>query len=582
VVPQPAEQSAMPRGLQRLRMVGWYDPAVLARSAWLLTLSNIFGRHSDRRLIEALANRPQEAFRCEPAADGDLWLDFTSDVGDGFDSTYAVARGIAAERLDFPLAGGTRIETRGGSVLVFGGDLVYPYPSRTAYAERTEQPYAMAFAAARRHPTVFAVPGNHDWMDSLIAFSRSFCRPERGFAGCGTRQTRSYFALRLPGNWWLFAVDLQFGADLDEPQEQYFRGVAAELPVDAQVILCVPVPQWIYAASYPGKADYADSVLQHLEERVIGRRVAVFLTGDLHHYKRHQDADGRQKIIAGGGGAFLHPTHVPEDPRIDAGFVQQACYPDAATSKRLIGRNWLFPFLNPLFMPLIGGFYLLCAWFVSAAPGATLQGGLQEALLGALRAAVFDPISGLWLIGSVAAIVFFTDTHVSWYRLFGGVAHAAAHLATAFLCGWSGTLLATGVMGLDMGSVAAALVAGLFTLLVGGFAGALVLGGYLFVSLRLFGRHSNEAFSSLHIPDYKQWLRLCIERSGALRIHAIGIRRVPRRWSWRAAAADVRAALQPDDPRATAPHLIEALRLVPAGGGRYRVDNIAEPPASPG
>jgi hypothetical protein len=137
-------------------------------------------------------------------------------------------------------------------------------------------------------------------------------------------------------------------------------------------------------------------------------------------------------------------------------------------------------------------------------------------------------------------------------------------------------------MGLDMGSVAAALVAGLFTLLVGGFAGALVLGGYLFVSLRLFGRHSNEAFSSLHIPDYKQWLRLCIERSGALRIHAIGIRRVPRRWSWRAAAADVRAALQPDDPRATAPHLIEALRLVPAGGGRYRVDNIAEPPASPG
>ena len=36
-------------------MVGWYDPKVLLQSAWMLTLSNIFGRHSDSRLIEALA-----------------------------------------------------------------------------------------------------------------------------------------------------------------------------------------------------------------------------------------------------------------------------------------------------------------------------------------------------------------------------------------------------------------------------------------------------------------------------------------------------------------------------------------------
>ena len=43
-------------------------------------------------------------------------------------------------------------------------------------------------------------------------------RPERGFAGCPTRQTRSYFALALPANWWLLAIDLQLGADLDEPQ----------------------------------------------------------------------------------------------------------------------------------------------------------------------------------------------------------------------------------------------------------------------------------------------------------------------------------------------------------------------------
>ena len=568
----------MPQDARHPRMVGWYDLRVLVRSAWLLTLSNIFGRHSDRRLIEALATRPQDAFRCEPETPAeDFWLDFVSDVGDGFDPTYAVACGIAAPRLELEDASGRRHATRGGGVLVFGGDLVYPYPSRAAYAERTERPYAMAFAAAQRRPTVFAVPGNHDWMDSLIAFSRSFCRPERGFGGCPTRQTRSYFALQMPGDWWLFAVDLQFGADLDEPQEQYFRSVAAQLPPSAHVILCVPDPQWIYAASYPGKPDYSDSVLRHIEDCVIGRKVAVFLTGDLHHYKRHQDADGRQKIISGGGGAFLHPTHVPESPVIEDGFVQQACYPDADTSRRLTWRNALFPFLNPEFMPLIGGFYLLSAWFIAASLGPGPLAGLFETLQSALRVAVLDPVSGLWLIGSVAAIVFFTDTHVRWYRLVGGASHAAVHLFTAFLCGWCGAWLATEAAGLASGSASAAVFAGVFTLVVGGVAGSVVLGIYLLLSLRVFGRHANEAFSSLRIADYKQWLRLCIEKTGALRIHAIGIRRVPRHWTRESVAP------QPADARASTPHLIEMLRLIPTGEGRYRVDTIAgAPPPSSG
>jgi hypothetical protein len=47
---------------RRARMVGWYDPEVLARSAALLTIANLFGRHSDTRLIEALASQPQQEF----------------------------------------------------------------------------------------------------------------------------------------------------------------------------------------------------------------------------------------------------------------------------------------------------------------------------------------------------------------------------------------------------------------------------------------------------------------------------------------------------------------------------------------
>ena len=43
-------------------MVGWYDPRVLMQSAYQIAIANIFGRHSDTRLIEALASQPQNEF----------------------------------------------------------------------------------------------------------------------------------------------------------------------------------------------------------------------------------------------------------------------------------------------------------------------------------------------------------------------------------------------------------------------------------------------------------------------------------------------------------------------------------------
>ena len=47
---------------RRRSMVGWYDPRVLAHSAYQVAIANIFGRHSDTRLIEALASQPQNEF----------------------------------------------------------------------------------------------------------------------------------------------------------------------------------------------------------------------------------------------------------------------------------------------------------------------------------------------------------------------------------------------------------------------------------------------------------------------------------------------------------------------------------------
>jgi hypothetical protein len=559
---------------RRRKMVGWYDPKVLARSAVLVTIANLFGRHSDTRLIEALASQPQQHFSF---ADGrrELWLDFVADLGDGWNSTYAIASSLAEAELSVAAPDGTVEITRGGDVLVFGGDEVYPYPSKTAYGERTETPYATAFAGTGRYPEVFAVPGNHDWYDSLVAFSRVFCRPERGFAGCRTAQTRSYFALRLPGDWWLLAIDLQLGADLDEPQVRYFQQVAHELHPGSNVVLCVPDPQWIYAKSYPGHPSYEDETLRFIEQRILRHKIAVFLTGDLHFYKRHERDDGVQKIVSGGGGAFLHPTHAPTTDYLQGGFRERACYPSEKTSARLTWRAFLFPFLNPSYMWIPALLYSMSAWLASASLDVPDTVSLSAALSAAVNGAVRDPFNGLWLILFLAAFVFFTDTHVRWYRVLGGLSHGASHLLAAFGLGWIALLITTRGLGLEFGTVAQLLSAGALTFVGGGVVGSVVLGVYLFLSLSIFGRHANEAFSALHVEDYKQWLRMRFDAATKeLTLYAICIDRVPRRWQRSKAHGQHRYAAR--DARATPPRLIEKVVLRPRGDGHYDVSGISE------
>ena len=86
-------------------MVAWYDPRQLARTAVEVVVSTIFGRHSDYRITEALVppDENDDVFGDEagapPDADGiydyslgqTMWLDYISDTGDGWDSTYSVA-----------------------------------------------------------------------------------------------------------------------------------------------------------------------------------------------------------------------------------------------------------------------------------------------------------------------------------------------------------------------------------------------------------------------------------------------------------------------------------------------------------
>jgi hypothetical protein len=106
----------------------------------------------------------------------------------------------------------------------------------------------------------------------------------------------------------------------------------------------------------------------------------------------------------------------------------------------------------------------------------------------------------------------------------------------------------------------------MLTFVGGWIVGSSILGVYLLTSLNAFGRHANEAFSSLKIPDWKNFLRMKIDAQGNLTIFPIGIRRVPRTWKPRHAGTQGPERV-PDDRKATAPELIEGpieLRRSPA------------------
>ena len=484
----------------------------------------------------------------------EIWIDYICDTGDGWNSTYAVAYTASQPAIDVGVDGAAeRYRLPRGDVLVFGGDEVYPTPSRAEYHRRLIVPWETAFGDTRtsESPHVFAIPGNHDWYDGLSAFARLFCSNVGGrhFAGWRTRQRRSYFALKLPCRWWLIGSDGQLQADIDTPQIEYFRQVSDRYmqPGD-RVIVCLASPVWVQAHKYRefgGVFDETD--LLYLRDEIFARRgvqMSVFLAGDNHHYRRHAEiapvepGAPIQKITAGGGGAFLHPTHdedvsvleeeraMPDEPR--RRFALTASYPDVTRSARLALGNLLFAWHNPKFGVVPAAVYLMTVWMVSAAMIRPRPSSAGEAMRLTLRAFDHNPALALWMLILLAIFVTFTDTHSRVYRVIGGAAHVGAHWAAMFVIGWSSLAVA-----MWMAPAWAFTRFALVALLVGSggwLAGSFLTGLYLLVSLNVFGRHSEEAFSALRIQDYKNFLRLHIATDGTLTIYPLKLPRVPRRW----------------------------------------------------
>jgi len=151
--PQPAEApSRGDRGpINQHKMVGWYDPPQLLRTAGQVFVSTIFGRNADYRLIEALYDDPEnlpthdpEHFILDYSYHREFWLDYMADLGEGWNSTYAVAYHSSRPKLELQWEN-QRYMTARGQVIIFGGDEAYPTASRSAYRERTFNPYESAY-----------------------------------------------------------------------------------------------------------------------------------------------------------------------------------------------------------------------------------------------------------------------------------------------------------------------------------------------------------------------------------------------------------------------------------------------------
>jgi hypothetical protein len=591
----------------RQKMTGWYDPVRLVAIGIRVAEATVFGKMFDRReLIASLDPFDRSDFNANfdfssplhLAPDGNFWLDFCADTGDGWWPAHAVARLLARPDLrpdPSPEGEPPSGPLLRGRVLVFGGDQVYPTASKEDYEAKLQAPFEdanMRETGDRRllQCFLFALPGNHDWYDDLTAFTRLFANRHPSRAGsaqspgrlvCGrdTRQTRSYFALKLPHNWWLCAWDVQLDGFIDQTQISFFEYVAQHIiEPGSNIIVCVGQPVWAYCRDevIPEFRNFAFASLivsggfPRLDDAPATRHhnVRLVLTGDTHNYSHFIERGTEPNVVvhylaSGQGGAFLHPTHWLEDTKVEKVPWQaaqpltqiptgtapdgisvytrefkikkdrtgqespNAVFPDKKTSALLAWRNLRFVTINPQFAVFVFFLALFVGWLLHHG-SLVLHTTLSElrnltsshAACALFRLLMVTPWPALTMFGIGAAFIYFAD-HKEWSRRLPiGATHALAHILIFLIVLFVLARHLPGSLRTDFWII-------VLTAVLCGLVNPTIFGAYLLVSLNGFSLHWNEAFSSLRIEDYKGFLRLKIDPQGNLTVYPIAIERVP-------------------------------------------------------
>ena len=568
-------------------MTNWYDPRQLSATALKALVSGTFASYADKRELQAALGKGNVPVDYSLDADTGLpvdecWIDFISDTGDGFNSTYTVAD-LEARHLQLmlnPAYTGTRKtsvtqwDLPAGNILLLGGDQVYPTPSLQAYETRFKVPFRAA--SNKHHPAgkagykMFAIPGNHDWYDGLGSFIKLFCQ-QRRIGQWQTEQFRSYYAMKLTANLWIWATDVQLNSDIDKPQLDYFRDIATQyMNHGDRVILVTAEPAWVYQMIDRKNTSYRR--LRFFEEVFItgdkyqlknGKkfRLVATLTGDFHHYSRYCETktwdDGttytNQLVTAGGGGAFLHPTHnLPQtltEPGNSAGSTAEpgknkvpeleACFPDQKQSRKIANNMLLFPFKNIAFWITFTAIELLLVWMLQSTSKHEPMSFMHQ----------LSEVSSLWELFPFMGRHLFLSPPVLFICLFVvvglyvfadgnggkrnykwvGAVHGLVQLFCVFLFSWLFACVNFNVFAIG-NKLLFLKVYAVETFLIAGLAGSFIMGFYLWFCSLYLNMHIDESFSAFGYPHFKNFLRIHVKNDGTVTIYPIGIERVVTHW----------------------------------------------------
>jgi hypothetical protein len=547
--------------------VRWLDPSILAKAGVEVAVSGTFGKFADKREIQTQTQGPFDY-----SSDGELWVDYLSDTGDGWAATQTMAWVLAQPSITVGEADLPR-----GKVLLLGGDQVYPTATPEAYEDRFKGPFAAALPRSQpgHEPEMFATPGNHDWYDGLVSFLRLFCA-NQWIGGWRTRQRRSYFALKLPGNWWIWAIDIQLDTYIDDVQLSYFAD--QKIGPGDKVILLTAKPSWI--AALDGRVEPPTwKYLNFFEERMVrdtGARLAVTITGDRHHYARYEPTgegadEAPTRITAGGGGAYLSATHTLPDqlelatlprkqgddyvPQPTVSNRREEIYPSDKDSRRLSNGILKLAALNPGFGRLLGVLYVLL--------GISMLGGIDTGVDNAVNQ-TNDLLQSAKGTGTID-VFFDTATNANYFHfvgnavgamsivvgllLFGAIfgsvdikqskplrfavalAHTGLILLAVSLVMWAAVNLAPHVWN----ATAAIWILGIvLAYALGRTFGASLFGLFLWIVHKWRGpkaqANANQVFTGQSIGDYKNLLRIHLGRDGGLTIYPLGVDEACTKW----------------------------------------------------
>lgn len=561
------------------KMVSWFAPKILFQTGIKVAISGLFGNYADKREMEAaLADKATDekelsSMAADYAQREEIWIDFVSDTGDGFNSTFSIARTIAQKQLHIEDHNGAHLLKR-GKILLFGGDQIYPAPTADAYENKFRTPYETAFPLEENdhdRPHMFAIPGNHDWYDGLGNFLKVFCQ-QRNIGNWKTLQRRSYFALPLPYDYWIWAIDVQLDEDIDKPQLEYFRRIADNhMKQNDKIILLTAEPAWIYHELYKSDKSFnrfnffVENYITGTVDRPLAKSfcLSVVLTGDLHHYSHYESLSGeafcKHFIGSGGGGAFLHLTHnLPSELSTLKGAAKlKRCFPDAKTSYTLLHGVLLFFWKNPLFSALLSVVYCLLLWFLQSAQPNYMQTLSRVSFSGFLsvtgRAVLATPFVFLLCTLIVAGFYNFTDKkrgmqRVKWF----GLVHGVLQCLLPFLSFWFVARTYYPVLMEEVLKVYWWPIFALIIAVTGFIQGGIFMGLYLYISNLVFNNHIDEASSALACEDYKNFLRVRIDKDGMC-IYPVGIKKVTK--SWKQQCVQGKLIIEGELPEC---HLIEA------------------------